>query len=214
MESLKGLKALVTAGPTHEPIDPVRYIANRSSGKQGYAIAEALAQAGAEVTLISGPTHLTPPKNVKAISVQTAQQMHNASLDALPIDIAICAAAVADWAPVYNDQKIKKQNGPFDIKWRENPDILNVIATHKNRPKLVIGFAAETENLLDNARKKRESKGCDWIVANDVSQNVFGSNQNHVYLITQNNEEEWPLASKDEIAVRLVKEIMEFFKCP
>jgi len=210
---LKGLKALVTAGPTFEPIDPVRFIGNRSSGKQGYAIATALANAGADVTLISGPTALNDPANLKTQRIETACDMLDATQNALPADIAIFTAAVSDWSPDYCDQKIKKNmlDAPPNITLKENPDILKTLSNHDNRPKLVIGFAAETQNLIDNAKTKLKSKNCDWIVANDVSQNIFGSDENHAYLITPNTQEEWPRTGKDAIAEKLVEKIIEFF---
>lgn len=212
--SLKGLKALVTAGPTHEPIDPVRFIGNRSSGKQGYAIAEALAEAGADVTLISGPTALQT--NLNLTRVETTQEMLAACEQNLPADIAICAAAVSDWAPVtFADHKIKKREGEdtLTLTLKKNPDILRTISRHKNRPKLVIGFAAETQDVLENAQAKLSSKGCDWILANDVSGGkTFSADENHVYLITKSGTEEWPRAHKTEIARQLIDKIAEYFK--
>ncbi len=208
------MKVIVTAGPTHEPIDPVRFIGNNSSGKQGYAIAESLHTAGFDVTLISGPTCLPDIDGVKTTRIKTAKEMLTATESALPADIIICTAAVADWAPVYADQKIKKGSGEPQITLTENPDILKTIASHEQRPKLVIGFAAETENLIENATSKLEKKNCDWILANDVSgEKVFGQDQNHVYLITKSKHEDWQAMSKTAIAEKLVKEIEEFFKC-
>lgn len=198
------MKAIITAGPTYEPIDPVRFIGNRSSGKQGYAIAAALRDAGYDVTLISGPTALPDPQDITTFRVKTAQEMLDATLSAFPADIAICTAAVSDWSPVYSDQKIKKTGEAPTITLKENPDILQTIATHKHRPQLVIGFAAETENLLDNAHTKRTRKNCDAILANDVSQNVFGADENHVYLITQSETQDWHRISKTAIAEKLL----------
>jgi phosphopantothenoylcysteine decarboxylase / phosphopantothenate---cysteine ligase len=211
---LKGLTALVTSGPTYEPLDPVRFIGNRSSGKQGHAIAEALALAGAQVTLVTGPVSIPDPAGVKTLHVETAQQMLRACEQTLPADIAICAAAVSDWAPVKaQPHKIKKRDNTTapDIKLQENPDILKIISTHKQRPKLVIGFAAETENLLENARAKLATKGCDWILANDVAENVFGTEENHVYLISTSTTDDWKRTSKRRVAARLADKITEYF---
>ena len=210
---LKGLKALVTSGPTYEPLDPVRFLGNRSSGKQGHAIASALAKAGADVTLITGPTALPAPADVKTINIETAQEMLNACETALPTDIAICAAAVSDWAPeTEQNQKIKKRvaSTPPPIALRENPDILHTIATHINRPSLVIGFAAETNDLIDNAKAKLKTKSCDIILANLVGQKdkkTFGEDENHVYLVTLNETQDWQEMSKQAIAEKLVAEI-------
>ena len=225
---LKGKTALVTAGPTYEPIDPVRFIGNRSSGKQGYAIAESLARAGADVTLITGPTHLCPPNGLTTIQVETAAEMLEATQNALPADIAICAAAVSDWsAESPATDKIKKAEGNTapTISFKENPDILKIISNlprrspkgakegHKNRPTLVIGFAAETKSLIKNAQKKIQSKNCDFIVANDVkAQRVFGADENHVYLINDQQEQEWPQASKRAIADKLTETIIKELK--
>ncbi|MCF6292584.1 MAG: bifunctional phosphopantothenoylcysteine decarboxylase/phosphopantothenate--cysteine ligase CoaBC [Robiginitomaculum sp.] len=185
---LAGKTALVTAGPTYEPIDPVRYLANRSSGKQGYAIAKSLADLGAEVTLVSGPVNITPPSEVHLLQVETAQEMLVAAQKSLPVDIAIFTAAVADWRiDKPNDQKIKKQIGePIpEMEFIENPDILAIISAlpKATRPKLVIGFAAETENLLENAANKLSTKNCDWIIANDISGDVMGGDHNQVALL-------------------------------
>ena len=217
-QALTGLRALVTAGPTHEPIDPVRYLANRSSGKQGYAIASALADAGADTVLVSGPVNLAPPRRVDLVRVETAIQMREACEAALPVDVAVCAAAVADWHVEHpRSTKLKKPNAPPSLTLAENPDILMGLARHGSaRPKLVIGFAAETDNLLDNAAAKRAAKGCDWIVANDVAmdssgQSVMGSDTNRVHLVTGSNIESWPLLSKSEVAVRLAAKIAGFF---
>lgn len=208
---LTGKKVLVTAGPTHEAIDPVRYIANRSSGKQGYAIAAALAALGAETTLISGPTRLAPPQGVDVVSVESARDMQAAVEAALPVDAAVFAAAVADWRPTQTpDQKIKKTGAdPAPIELLENPDILAGVAhaPAAKRPALVVGFAAETESVLENAAAKRAKKGCDWIVANDVSAGVFEADENRVHLVTAEGVETWPLSAKTEIAARLAEKI-------
>lgn len=214
---LAGLHALVTAGPTLEPIDPVRYIGNhignRSSGKQGYAIAAALAQAGADVTLISGLTSLACPLGVRRVNVETALQMHDAVQDALPADVAICAAAVADWrmaAPA--EQKLKKQSGKIpQLELVENPDILKMLGLHPQRPRLLIGFAAESESLLAHAQQKLVAKGCDWIVANDISEGVFGSDNNQVYILTRNTQEKLERMRKSAIADHLVSSIVHHF---
>jgi len=207
---LHGRKVLITSGPTQEPIDPVRYIANRSSGKQGHALARAAAALGAEVTLVSGPVTLPDPEGVKVVKVDTAHEMLAATLAALPADIAICAAAVADWrAADEAPQKLKKQpdgSGPA-LKLAANPDILATVAQPgANRPRLVIGFAAETENLIENAKGKRVRKGADWIVANDVwpGTGAMGGDRTQVHLITAAGVEDWPPMSKDEMAARLL----------
>lgn len=214
-KQLKGLKALVTSGPTREPIDPVRFIANRSSGKQGHAIAAALARAGADVTLICGPVSIPDPQGIKTIHVESAADMLAASENALPSDIAVCAAAVSDWSPEKRQaKKIKKGENkkPPSLKLKENPDILHTLANHKHRPSLVIGFAAETNDLEANAKAKLKSKKCDWILANDISENTFGSDQNHVYLITSSNVIDWKPMSKKAIADKLVEEIINHTK--
>jgi phosphopantothenoylcysteine decarboxylase/phosphopantothenate--cysteine ligase len=209
---LTGKRVLVTSGPTHEPIDPVRYIANRSSGKQGHAIAAAAAAGGADVVLISGPVDVPDPPGISVIKVETAQQMLAAVEKALPVDIAVFAAAVADWrVERASENKIKKQPGrPQQLGLIENPDILSMIA-HRNsaRPQLVIGFAAETENVIANATAKLARKGCDWIVANDVSPQtgIMGGDSNTVHLITTNAVESWPPQSKEDVARRLVERI-------
>ncbi len=214
---LKGYKALVTSGPTFEPIDPVRFIGNRSSGKQGHAIAAALRAAGAEVTLVSGPTALPDPAGVTVQHIESAQEMLEACENALPADIAVCAAAVSDWsAKAPHPHKIKKrenQSAP-SLELKENPDILKTIAGRKkNRPALVVGFAAETENLLENARAKLSRKQCDWILANDVAaEKSFGADENRVYLIALSAQQEWPRIRKTEIASKLVSEIINYFK--
>lgn len=213
--ALAGRTALVTAGPTQEPIDPVRFIGNHSSGKQGYAIAAALAAAGARVTLISGPTALPTPPNVTRIDVHTAEEMLAATMKHLPADIAVCTAAVADWRPEkIAAHKIKKRGSaePPALRLVENPDILKTIAQHpKKRPTLVIGFAAETEKLETNARKKLLAKGCDWLLANDVSNHVFGADKNRVTFFTRGGAEAWPAASKQKIAEDLTRKISEHF---
>ncbi len=208
---LSGRRVLITAGPTHEPIDPVRYIANRSSGKQGFALAAAAAAMGADVTLVSGPVALAAPSGVRMIQVETAAQMLAATQAALPADLAIFAAAVADWRVVQAaDEKIKKgaKSGLPKLELTENPDILKTIAQLPTgaRPALVIGFAAETENVVEHALKKRKSKGCDWIVANDVSPatGIMGGNRNTVHIITAAGVEDWPEMDKGKVAERLI----------
>ncbi|MBB4642889.1 bifunctional phosphopantothenoylcysteine decarboxylase/phosphopantothenate synthase [Rhizorhapis suberifaciens] len=207
--ALKGRHILVTAGPTHEPIDPVRYIANRSSGKQGFAIAAALAQSGADVTLVSGPVHLATPAGVTRIDVETAREMDTAVQAALPADAAIMVAAVADWRAEANGQKIKKKGDAVPpLKLTENPDILAGLAKHAQRPRLLIGFAAETEHVLDHARAKLAKKGCDWIVANDVSGDVMGGERNTVHIVTRDGVESWEQLHKDTVARKLVEKIV------
>jgi phosphopantothenoylcysteine decarboxylase/phosphopantothenate--cysteine ligase len=211
---LQGRKAVVTAGPTFEPIDPVRGLTNRSSGKQGYAIAAALAERGAEVTLVSGPTGLATPVGVTRVEVETALQMQAATQGALPADIAVLSAAVADWrVDTIAGGKIKKApGGPPALALIENPDILAGIAkAGPNRPRLVIGFAAETADLEANARIKLSRKGCDWIVGNDVSAHVFGADGNTVLLVTKEGTEPWPRLSKTEVAQRLADRIAAHF---
>lgn len=205
---LAGLKAIVTSGPTHEPIDPVRYIANRSSGKQGHAIAAALARLGADVTLVSGPVTIPDPAGVQTSHVERAEEMRDAVLSALPADIAVMVAAVADWRVATSaEQKIKKQPGeaPPPLQLAENPDILKTVGHHAKRPRLVVGFAAETENVEENGRAKLERKGADLIVANDVSPEtgVMGGDRNRVRLISRDGVEAWPDLSKDDVAERL-----------
>ncbi|MGB0681492.1 MAG: bifunctional phosphopantothenoylcysteine decarboxylase/phosphopantothenate--cysteine ligase CoaBC [Magnetovibrionaceae bacterium] len=212
---LRGKRALVTSGPTHEPIDPVRYIANRSSGKQGHAIAEALAALGAETTLISGPTRLADPAGLTTVHVESARDMLAAAEAALPCDIAVCAAAVADWRVASEaDQKLKKEgNGALpQLSLTENPDILARLSQPgEARPHLVVGFAAETETVIEHATAKRARKGCDWIVANDVSPatGTFGGDDNQVHLITADGSETWEHASKAEVAKRLAARIAD-----
>lgn len=211
---LAGKKALVTAGPTYEPIDPVRFLGNRSSGKQGYAIAAALTAAGAETVLISGPTALTAPAGVKRVQVETADEMLAACRTALPADIAVFAAAVADWRPTnVAAHKLKKDSSVAPTySLTENPDILRSIATGTPRPTLVVGFAAETEALAENARKKRATKGCDWILANDVSQDVFGADKNRVLFCNGEIEDFWPESDKSTVGTRLAEQIAAYFQ--
>lgn len=204
---LAGRHVLITAGPTHEPIDPVRYLANRSSGKQGFAIAGALAALGARVTLVAGPVTLPTPAGVTRIDVETALQMAEAVAGALPADAAVLVAAVADWRVVPAAQKIKKGSGAPALELVENPDILASLARHPQRPRLVVGFAAETEKLIDHARAKLARKGADWIIANDVSGDVMGGAANAVHLVTADAVESWPEAPKDAVAERLAARI-------
>ena len=219
--ALAGKKALVTSGPTFEPVDPVRFLGNHSSGKQGHAIAAALAAAGADVTLVSGPVALDDPPGVRVVRVQTALEMLAACDEALtthrPVDLAICAAAVADWRPVSTaDQKIKKQGdaAPPAIALTENPDILKDIAGRLvNRPRLVVGFAAETQDIIRHATEKRLKKGCDWILANPVGlgTETFGGPDNSIHLITAAGVETWPRMAKPDVARQLVDYIITFF---
>jgi len=208
--TLAGKHILVTAGPTHEPIDPVRVIANRSSGRQGFAIAAAAADAGARVTLIAGPVTLRSPEGVDRIDVETAEQMADAVMDALPADCAIMVAAVADWRVVVSPIKLKKGDGPPKLKFMATRDILSEVASHELRPRLVIGFAAETDNVVENAIAKQIGKRADWIVANDVSGDVMGGHRNRVHLVTADRIEDWPEESKTEVARRLVERIAAF----
>jgi len=209
---LKGKRILVTSGPTHEPIDPVRYIANRSSGAQGTAIARALRALGAEVTFVTGPAEVAPPEGVKVVPVQTAQEMMQAVDAALPADAAVFAAAVADWhVQGAGDRKLKKsKDGLPSLTFAENPDILKTISQRsEGRPALVVGFAAETDDVLAHATAKRARKGCDWIVANDVSPatGIMGGRENAVTLITDAGAEDWPRMGKDAVAARLAERI-------
>jgi len=208
--TLAGKHILVTAGPTHEPLDPVRVIANRSSGRQGFAIAAAAADAGARVTLIAGPVTLRSPEGVDRIDVETAEQMADAVMDALPADCAIMVAAVADWRVVVSPTKLKKGDGPPKLKFMATRDILSEVASHELRPRLVIGFAAETDNVVENAIAKQIGKRADWIVANDVSGDVMGGHRNRVHLVTADRIEDWPEESKTEVARRLVERIAAF----
>ena len=208
--ALAGKHALVTSGPTHEPLDPVRYLANRSSGRQGHAIAAALAAQGARVTLVSGPVALADPPGVTVVPVETAAQMLAACRAALPAEIAVCAAAVADWrAAAFAPQKLKKtQNAAPALDLVPNPDILAALAASgPQRPRLVVGFAAETQDLLAHAAAKRARKGCDWLVANDVSGDVMGGGENQVHLLTEAGTESWPRLSKQAVAERLALRI-------
>jgi phosphopantothenoylcysteine decarboxylase/phosphopantothenate--cysteine ligase len=209
---LAGVRALVTAGPTREPVDPVRFLANHSSGKQGYAIAEALVRAGAETTLISGPVAIAPPDGVKLMRVTTAREMLAACEASLPADVLVMAAAVADWRPdIAANSKIKKSTDrvvPL-IKLVENPDILATLAHHARRPRLVIGFAAETDDVVENAVAKRARKGADWIIANDVSGDVMGGDRNRIHIISEAGVEDWPDMTKTEVGVRLAARIAE-----
>lgn len=213
---LSGMKALVTSGPTHEAIDPVRYIANRSSGKQGHAVAAALARLGAETTLVSGPTALPDPLGVKVKRIESAAEMLAACEAALPLDIAVCAAAVADWKVARQaNQKLKKDGDAAPVlEFSQNPDILARLSkAGAKRPSLVVGFAAETENVVDHARAKRLKKGCDWILANDVSQGTgtFGGDRNTIHLISDGGVEDWPTLSKADVADRLARRIAAHF---
>jgi phosphopantothenoylcysteine decarboxylase / phosphopantothenate---cysteine ligase len=208
--ALAGRHVIVTAGPTHEPIDPVRVLANRSSGKQGFAIAEAVAALGARVTLVAGPVHLDTPARVERIDVGTAIEMQRAVERALPADAAVMVAAVADWRAETSLQKIKKAPGkPQTLTLVENPDLLAELGLSERRPRLLIGFAAETERVVENARAKLERKGCDWIVANDVSGDVMGGDSNQVHLVTASGVERWERLSKREVARRLAERIAE-----
>jgi phosphopantothenoylcysteine decarboxylase / phosphopantothenate---cysteine ligase len=207
---LSGRHVIVTAGPTHEPIDPVRVIANRSSGKQGFAIAEALAQLGAGVTLVAGPVTLATPAGVTRVDVETALEMQAAVERALPADAAVMVAAVADWRVEPAAGKLKKAEGPPQLAWTPNPDILAGLARGSRRPSLLVGFAAETADVEALAVAKRASKGCDWIVANDVSGNVMGGDHNRVHLVTADGVESWESAPKTAVAHRLAERIADF----
>jgi phosphopantothenoylcysteine decarboxylase/phosphopantothenate--cysteine ligase len=221
-QPLANRRILITAGPTHEPIDPVRYIANRSSGKQGFAIARAVAELGAETILVTGPVAIADPPGIKTIRIETAQEMLHACQSELSIDVAICAAAVGDWRSRQEaSEKIKKIPGQApQISLTENPDILKELSqTKNNRPKLVIGFAAETKDVVEEAKKKLKRKGCDWMIANDVSPEtgIMGGDENEVHLITGNpggstaeyNVENWPRMTKDHVAAKLARHIVE-----
>jgi phosphopantothenoylcysteine decarboxylase/phosphopantothenate--cysteine ligase len=213
---LKGRRALITSGPTHEPVDPVRYIANRSSGKQGYAIASACAALGAETVLVSGPTHLPDPLGVTTVRVETANEMLAACESSLPADVAICAAAVADWrVAAHANQKIKKGDHSVpSIELIENPDILATLSQHASRPELMIGFAAETEMVTEHARTKRVRKGCDWILANDVSPStgIMGGDDNQIHFISEAGVEDWPSMSKRDVGTKLAGRIAAHFE--
>ncbi|AVQ04145.1 bifunctional phosphopantothenoylcysteine decarboxylase/phosphopantothenate--cysteine ligase CoaBC [Caulobacter segnis] len=210
---LVGKRALVTAGPTFEPIDPVRGITNRSSGKQGFAIAEALARLGAEVTLIAGPVFLPTPPGVKRVDVETARQMLAASQAALPADVGVFVAAVADWRvdEAFGAKLKKEKGGPPALTFVENPDILATLsASGPQRPKLVVGFAAETDHVEEHARAKLARKGCDWIIANDVTQpGVMGGGENAVLLVTKDKTERWDRAAKDAVAAQIAARIAQ-----
>ena len=208
---LKGKRALVTSGPTYEAIDPVRYIANRSSGRQGHAIAEALARLGAETILVSGPTNLADPAGVRVVRVESAEEMLAACQDALPADVAVCAAAVADWKVASaSPQKIKKEGDLPSLELAQNPDILATLAAPSQaRPTLVVGFAAETEKVIEHATAKRAKKGCDWILANDVAPatGTFGGATNRIHLIDEQGVETWPVMAKTAVAAELAERI-------
>jgi phosphopantothenoylcysteine decarboxylase/phosphopantothenate--cysteine ligase len=210
---LTGRHAIVTSGPTHEPIDPVRFIANRSSGKQGHAIAAALAALGANVTLVSGPVSLADPAGVTVVRVETAVQMFDAVREALPADIAVCAAAVGDWRAEAAAQKIKKSGEAPVLRLTENPDILAALsAKGAKRPRLVVGFAAETENIAQHAESKKRRKGCDWILANNVGcTGIFGGEQNEILFITEAGTESWPRMNKTALAEKLAARIAKVF---
>jgi len=206
---LAGRHVIVTAGPTQEPIDPVRVIANRSSGKQGFAIAEALAALDARVTLVSGPVALDTPRGVSRIDVETAREMDEAVRDALPADAAILVAAVADWRVEPAPAKLKKADGPPQLDWQPNPDILAGLDSDPRRPRLLVGFAAETNDLEAEAAAKRGRKGCDWILANDVSGDVMGGDSNRIHFIGEAGPEDWERMSKSEVASRLARRIAD-----
>ena len=205
--TLEGKHILVTAGPTHEPIDPVRVIANRSSGRQGFAIAEAAAENGARVTLVAGPVALATPPGVERIDVETAEQMADAVMAALPCDAAILVAAVADWRVKPSPIKLKKSDGPPQLRFVATRDILAELAAHPDRPRLLVGFAAETGDVVANARSKLATKDADWIVANDVSGDVMGGDRNRVHLVTRDGVEDWPEALKAEVARHLIERV-------
>ena len=220
-KQFNNVSVVITAGPTIENIDPVRFISNKSSGKQGYAIASELSNRGADVTVISGPVDIPPPECNKLIKITSAQEMYDKTISILPADIVICSAAVADWRliPEINNNhslntkhKIKKSNHNLRFTTLKNPDILETISKSKLRPKLVVGFSAETENIIENAKSKLISKKLDLILANDVSQNkVFGKDTNKVYVLTNNNCEEWSEQSKKSVASNLANKINEIF---
>jgi phosphopantothenoylcysteine decarboxylase/phosphopantothenate--cysteine ligase len=207
--TLAGKHILVTAGPTWEPIDPVRVIANRSSGRQGFAIAAAAAEAGARVALVAGPVSLETPPGVQRIDVETAEQMADAVMASLPADAAILVAAVADWRVEPSPAKLKKGEGPPKLDFTPTRDILAEFGRSSRRPRLLVGFAAETEKVVEHAVAKRQAKNADWIVANDVSGDVMGGQRNRVHLITADGVEDWPESSKDEVARRLIARVAE-----
>ena len=211
---LSGRRALVTSGPTYEAIDPVRYLANRSSGRQGHAIAQALARLGAETTLVTGPTRLADPAGVQVVHIESAEEMLTACQEALPVDVAVCAAAVSDWrVKQASGQKLKKTGGgPPELALIANPDILACLSAAGNmRPRLVVGFAAETEKVVENAKAKLKAKGCDWLLANDVSaeSGTFGGAQNTIHLVEAGGVEPWPRMAKEEVAERLAARIAD-----
>jgi phosphopantothenoylcysteine decarboxylase/phosphopantothenate--cysteine ligase len=206
---LAGRHVIVTAGPTHEPIDPVRVIANRSSGKQGFAIAEALAALGARVTLVTGPVSLATPAGIVRVNVETAREMDEAVRSALPADAAILVAAVADWRVEPAPTKLKKADGPPRLDWQANPDILAGLDADPRRPRLLVGFAAETGDVEAEAAAKRGRKGCDWILANDVSEGVMGGDSNRIHFIGEGGAEDWERMSKAEVARRLAERVAD-----
>lgn len=208
-QRLEGTHILVTAGPTHEPIDPVRLLANRSSGRQGFAIAAAAASVGARVTLVAGPVSLPTPGGAARIDVETAEQMLAAVEGALPCDAAVLVAAVADWKVAASPTKLKKEAGPPELRFSPNPDILATLAAHPLRPRLLVGFAAETDDLLANAAAKRTRKGADWILANDVSGDVMGGASNHLHLVSDAGEEDLGSGSKEALARTLVDRLAQ-----
>jgi phosphopantothenoylcysteine synthetase/decarboxylase len=207
--TLAGKHILVTAGPTHEPIDPVRVIANRSSGRQGFAIAAEAAKAQARVTLIAGPVSLDTPQGVERIDVETAEEMAEAVSAALPSDAAILVAAVADWRVEPSPAKLKKTSGPPDLRFLATRDILAELSASALRPRLLVGFAAETERVVEQAIAKLQNKRADWIVANDVSGDVMGGTRNRVHLVTRAGVEDWPETSKEEVARRLIERVAD-----
>ena len=207
--TLAGKHIIVTAGPTHEPIDPVRVIANRSSGRQGFAIAAAAAEAGARVTLVAGPVALATPAGVDRIDVETAEQMAYAVFEALPAEVAILVAAVADWRVEPSSTKLKKGDGPPQLQFVPTLDILAELGASARRPNLVVGFAAETDDVVNRAIAKRRAKRADWIVANDVSGDVMGGARNRVHLVTSEDVEDWPEAAKEEVARHLIDRIAQ-----
>ena len=221
--TLKGTSVIVTAGPTIEEIDPVRFVSNRSSGKQGFAIASELSNRGANVTLITGPVDIPLPLNLKTIQITTAQEMFEKTMSQLPSDVVVCSAAVADWKLIPETQKnekfnpntkIKKTNEPLTFKTIKNPDIISEIANSKSKPKLIIGFSAETENVVENARDKLKTKNIDLIIANDVSNNrVFGKDSNKVYVIDKKECEEWPEQNKKSVAFKIADRICDILSC-
>ena len=207
--NLAGKHILVTAGPTHEPIDPVRVIANRSSGRQGFAIAAAAAELGARVTLVAGPVALGTPAGVDRVDVETAEQMADAVMTSLPAHAAILVAAVADWRVEPSAMKLKKGDGPPQLKFVATRDILAELGRSPMRPRLLVGFAAETERVVEQGTSKRAAKNADWIVANDVSSGVMGGTRNRVHLVTSSGVEAWPEASKEDVARRLMERVAQ-----